>query len=129
MEIWGGNQAIDNAVSVPGIDVWVVSDVYYISQCSAGKVARCMLADVAGHGAGQMIQSLHTMMKKNISTLDQSHCARSLNKAFSQGAGDGEFATALLSTYFAPSKHLVVTKSGHPRPLWFRAATGTWHFL
>ncbi len=28
MEIWGGNRAVDSAVSVPGIDAWVFSQPY-----------------------------------------------------------------------------------------------------
>ncbi|MCP4589165.1 MAG: hypothetical protein GY842_00335, partial [bacterium] len=46
MEIWGGNQAIEDAVSVPGIDAWVYSrpvggqssggDIHYVSTCGGG---------------------------------------------------------------------------------------------
>ena len=58
MEIWGGNRAVENAVSVHGIDAWVLSephgggerggDVHYVSMCGAGKISRFALADVSG---------------------------------------------------------------------------------
>ena len=60
MEIWGGNQAVESAVSTPGLDVWVYSrpfqgavhggDVHYVSLCGGGIVTRMIVADVSGHG-------------------------------------------------------------------------------
>ena len=141
MEIWGGNEAIDNAISVPGIDAWVVSEVYhgdarggdvhYISMCGAGRITRFMLADVAGHGegVGELGRSLRKLMRRNINTLNQVRFARALNKQFASAGRVGQFATALLTTYFAPTDHLVICNAGHPRPLWYRAQTRQWHLL
>src|SRR5687768_2648108 len=67
MEIWGGCDPADAAVSVPGLDAWVYSrpyqdnhadtpesegggDVYYVSSCATGRINRLLVADVAGHG-------------------------------------------------------------------------------
>ena len=60
LEIWGGTTAVDEAVSVHGLDLYAFSrpfrddasggDVYLVSMCGAGNIARIMLADVAGHG-------------------------------------------------------------------------------
>lgn len=143
MEVWGGNRAIDNAVSVPGIDAWIVSgvyhddehggDVHYVSMCGAGQISRFLVADVAGHGSAvdDLAQTLRRLMRKNINTLDQTRFARSLNHEFAAapGADPGKFATALLSTYHAPSDHLIVTNAGHPRPLWYHTVTGAWTLL
>ena len=142
MEIWGGNRPFDNALSVPGIDAWVFSsvfegderggDVFYVSLCGGGKIARFLIADVAGHGRSvdATAQALHKLMRKHINTLDQTRFARSLNREFAGGGEDpGVFATALLTSYFAPSDHLVICNAGHPKPLWYAAGAGQWRWL
>lgn len=138
MEIWGGNRAIDSGVSAPGIDAWVVSrphagadgggDIHYVSLCAGGKIARFTVADVAGHGdavAGLAVV-LRNLMRKGINTADQSRLARRLNEAFINESRLGVFATAILATYFAPSRHLILCNAGHPPPLMYRARTQTW---
>lgn len=141
MEIWGGNQAADTAVAVPGLDVWVYSrpfegasgggDIYYVSQCISGNIARIALADVSGHGepVDELARELRSLMRRNINTPDQTRFARRLNRAFSRVASEGRFATALLATYFAPQNRLIVVNAGHPRPLRYTAATGLWSVL
>lgn len=138
MEIWGGNQAIANALSVPGMDAWVYSepvggqraggDIHYISTCGGGKIARFAVADVSGHGeaVSALSAELRKLMRRHINTLDQSRFIRALNQAFSDLASGGRFATALLTTYFAPTDHLIVCNAGHPPPLWYRAGRRTW---
>jgi len=148
MEVWGGNQAIENAVSVPGMDVWVYShpyhggaepagdsdqggDIYYISTCGAGRLSRFVLADVTGHGpaVGQLAGSLRNLMRKYSNTLDQTRFAKSINKDFSSSVSMGRFATAILSSYYAPDQQFIVCNAGHPPPLWYNARSGAWQFL
>lgn len=141
MEIWGGNEAFDNAFAVPGIDAWVFSepcpgsdsggDIHYVSLCGGGNIARFVVADVAGHGASasDLAVALRKLMRRFINRVDQTRFVRALNKHFSQSAEDGKFATALLATYFAPTDHLIVCNAGHPKPLWYRAATRNWIWL
>lgn len=141
MEVWGGNRAIDDAISMPGLDAWVYSrpfegdagggDVHYISVCAAGAVARLGLADVAGHGAAvdTLAVTLRKLMRKYINTPDQSAFARRLSAAMSEAETDGRFATALLMTYFAPTDQLVICNAGHPPPLLRRAGDGRWSAL
>ena len=60
MEVWGGHQAVDQSLQMPGLKVWVYSrpygkaigggDVYYLSFCASGRITRMLLADVSGHG-------------------------------------------------------------------------------
>ncbi len=138
MEIWGGNRAIDSGVSAPGIDAWVVSrphagadgggDIHYVSMCAGGKIARFAVADVAGHGdaVAELAVVLRNLMRKSINTADQSRFARRLNEAFINESRLGVFATAILATYFAPSRHLILCNAGHPPPLIYRAATKAW---
>ncbi len=142
MEVWGGNRAIESAVSTPGMDCWVVSvpyagserggDIHYVSMCSAGKIARFVVADVAGHGdeVAGFARRLRDLMRKHINALDQTAFVRVLNEEMVRDeTADGRFATALLVTYFAPTDQLVVCNAGHPRALWYRAERGEWAVL
>ncbi len=141
MEIWGGNRAVDQSVSVPGVDVHVAStphagdesggDIYYVSQCGAGSIARVALADVAGHGTGvsALSATLQGLMRKHINTPDMTRLARSLNAEFDTVNRGGRFATALLATYWAPTDHLILVNAGHPPPLRYDASAGAWSYL
>ena len=50
MEIWGGSHNAENAVSTPGLDLWIYSqpyqeasaggDVHYVSLCGGGVITR-----------------------------------------------------------------------------------------
>jgi phosphoserine phosphatase RsbU/P len=68
-------------------------------------------------------------MRKYIGTLSQSDFVRRLNREFVSFARQGQFATALLATYFAPTDHLLLCNAGHPRPLLYRAATQEWRLI
>jgi serine phosphatase RsbU (regulator of sigma subunit) len=141
MEIWGGNQAFDSAVSVPGMDAWVYSkpyqgdrfggDIHYISTCGHGHIARFAVADVAGHGSGVggLSGRLRSLMRRYINTLDQTKFVRALNRDFEALSEGGTFATALLTSYYAPTDDLVVCNAGHPPPLWYRSESRSWDFL
>ncbi len=142
MEIWGGNQAADRAIAVSGMDAWVLSepyggdaagggDIHFVSTCGHGRIARFLLADVAGHGrlVNDVAIQLLRLMRKHMNRLDQTRFIRELNREFSELADKGMFATALMASYYAPTEHLVVCNAGHPRPFWYRSRLGTWHRL
>lgn len=141
MEIWGGNRAVDRAVSTPGLDIWVSSrphagaeaggDVYYASLCGGGTITRLMLADVSGHGAtaAALAGSLRGLMRANINRKDQARLVQALNREFAALSKLGRFATAVVATYLTAGDTLTVSSAGHPRPLWYRAAAGEWGVL
>lgn len=141
VEIWGGNEPTSTAVSTPGIDAYIYSrpfesaaaggDIHYVSLCSAGNIARFVVADVSGHGAevSDLAASLRGMMRRNINTLDQTRFARELNRLFSRQETGGRFATALLATYWAPDDQLIICNAGHPRPVHYRALHQDWAVL
>ncbi len=141
MEIWGGNRAVERAVSTPGLDLWVSSrphegdegggDVYYTSLCGGGQITRFILADVSGHGAAvaDVAKSLRELMRKNINRNDQSRLVQALNREFAELANMNRFATAVVATYLTKGDTLTVCNAGHPRPLWRRAGTGAWTVL
>jgi len=141
MEIWGGVEPAAERIDGPGLDGWVYSrpygdaaqggDIYYFSLCRHGAIARLVVADVAGHGetVGALAATLHGLLKRHIDTPDQAALVRSVSDEFAHLAGGGEFATALVATYFALDDSLLVCNAGHPRPLWFRTADRSWRLL
>ena len=137
LEVWGGSNRADRTASVPGLDISVHSDpiegdrggdLYLISSCSSGWISRILVADVSGHGSvvTDLSAELRRAMHKSINTVDQSKFARRLNEAFDAFASDGRFATTLLMTYFAPSRHLIIVNAGHPPPLRKRRGENKW---
>jgi serine phosphatase RsbU (regulator of sigma subunit) len=106
-------------------------DVHYVSTCGGGQVTRLALADVAGHGESVdgLAVFLRKLMRKYINTLNQTQFAQALNQEFATAAESGRFATALLLTYFAPTRHLIVCNAGHGRPLHYSARKNAWEAL
>jgi sigma-B regulation protein RsbU (phosphoserine phosphatase) len=141
MEILGGNRRVEEWLAVPGIDAWIYSvpheggirggDIHYISTCGGANLSRFVVADVAGHGdaVGALAGKLRSLMRKYINRVDQTRFVRTLNQEFGELSEDGSFATALLTTFFIPTEHLITCNAGHPAPMWFRAEAGTWELL
>src|SRR5512135_3431314 len=141
MEVWGGSQLTTRRVEMGGLDAWVYSkpfgdaqrggDVYYASSCATGRITRLLLADVAGHGnaVASTAANLRTLMRRFVNRLDQTEFVRLLNQQFMELSEGGTFATAIVSTFFAPSRRLTVCNAGHPRPLMYHAAQKRWDFL
>lgn len=141
MEVWGGSQLTEKGVAFGGLDAWVYSkpygnaqhggDVYYASSCATGRIARLLLADVAGHGTSvaSTAADLRTLMRRFVNRLDQTEFVRLLNQQFTALSKDGAFATAIVATFFEPSRRLTVCNAGHPRPLLYRARKQRWDFL
>jgi phosphoserine phosphatase RsbU/P len=141
MEVWGGSQLTAQGVAFGGLDAWVYSkpygsaqhggDVYYASSCATGRIARLLLADVAGHGisVASTAADLRTLMRRFVNRLEQTEFVRLLNQQFTALSKDGAFATAIVATFFEPSRRMTVCNAGHPRPLLYRAARQRWDFL
>lgn len=141
MEVWGGSQLTAQGVAFGGLDAWVYSkpfggahsggDVYYASSCATGRISRLLLADVAGHGksAASTAADLRTLMRRFVNRLDQTEFVNLLNQQFAALSKAGVFATAVVTTFFSPSRRLMICNAGHPRPLLYRAATRQWDFL
>jgi len=141
MEVWGGNRSAESAVVMAGLDAWVYSqpfggaegggDVYYVSSCATGRITRMLVADVAGHGeaVSHIATQLRTLMRRHVNQIDQTRLVQSMNQQFAALFGDGCFATALVTTFFAPTNHLSLCNAGHPPPMLYRAATRQWSFL
>lgn len=141
MEVWGGNTLVDNSVSMAGLDAWVYSkpyesaeaggDVHYLSSCATGRIARLLVADVAGHGAQvrDIAITLRGLMRRYVNHLDQRSFVRSMNKQFTQLSHASCFATAVVLTFFGPTNYLTLCNAGHPTPLLYRAKEKRWMLL
>jgi sigma-B regulation protein RsbU (phosphoserine phosphatase) len=118
-----------------GLDCWVYSkphgkapcggDVYYASSCATGRIIRLLLADVAGHGyaVSRVADDLRALMRRFVNRLDQAEFVALLNDQFASSSPGDVFATAIVATFFAPSRRLCLCNAGHPRPLLYSAST------
>ena len=141
MEVWGGSQLTSRCVEFGGLDTWVYSkpfgqahaggDIYYASSCATGRISRLLLADVAGHGhtVAATAADLRTLMRRFVNRLDQTEFVRLLNQQFAVLPRTGAFATAIVTTFFEPTRRLTICNAGHPRPMLFRATPQHWDFL
>jgi sigma-B regulation protein RsbU (phosphoserine phosphatase) len=141
LELHGGNQAGTYSAELSGLAGWVScrplgtsrrgGDLYYLSVCSQGVIARVVLADVAGHG--EIVSSaavrLRDALREHVDHWDQSMLIRRLNESILKGAPHSRFATAFLASFYRESGELLFTNAGHPPPLWYRAAAREWSFL
>lgn len=141
MEVWGGNHAMDSTVHLTGLDVWVYcrpyhsavagGDVYYVSTCATGRISRLLVADVSGHGeaVSEMAVTLRHLMRGHVNHIDLEQFVRQMNDEFIAASEASIFATAVVTTYFAPTRTLSLCNAGHPPPLMYRAADDEWGFL
>ena len=141
LEVWGGSQLTARGVVIGGLDAWVYSkphglaqrggDVYYASSCAAGRISRLLLADVSGHGTSvaAIAADLRMLMRRFVNRWDQAELVRLLNQQFSALSKTGTFATAIVSTFFAPSRRLILCNAGHPHPILYRGSQKEWSFM
>ena len=69
------------------------------------------------------------MLRKHINQKSQTRLVERLNREFTEMARLRRFATAVMATYLTSTDELTVSNAGHPRPLHFRAADGSWSIL
>jgi serine phosphatase RsbU (regulator of sigma subunit) len=138
MDLWGGNHRTDRDFETAGLDINVYSrpfgesqqggDVYFLSSCAAGRITRLLLADLSGHGheVAELGGRLRELMRRNVNIVSQTRMAKQLNRQFADLSGRGGFATALLITFFAPTRSLTVCNAGHPAPFLFDSSRQRW---
>jgi len=141
LELRGGNHSATYAAELPGLSAWVScnplrpsqrgGDLYYLSACSRGSIARVVIADVAGHGerVSAAAARLQDALRQHIDLWDQSVLIRELNESFFTDDRRVKFATAFLGSFASESGDLLFTNAGHMLPLRYRAATQEWSYL
>lgn len=140
-EVRGGNRLAAYSAELPGLAAWVFchpldpsprgGDVYYMSACSKGLMARVVIADVAGHGQGASAAAgrLRDALRRHVERWDQSGLIRQLNDNFLRGGESAGFATAFVASFSSDSGELLFTNAGHVPPLWYRSAAQEWSVL
>src|SRR5580658_8692114 len=110
LELRGGNQLARYAARLPGLTAWVScnplrpsrrgGDLYYLSACSHGSIARVVIADVSGHGEKVSAAAVHLQkaLRQHIDLWDQSLLIRDLNESFFRDEHRAKFATAFLGS-------------------------------
>jgi sigma-B regulation protein RsbU (phosphoserine phosphatase) len=68
-------------------------------------------------------------MRRFVNRLDQTEFVRLLNQQFTAMSRQGSFATAVVTTFFAPSRRLTICNAGHPRPFLYRVGQRQWTLL
>jgi len=68
-------------------------------------------------------------MRRFVNYLDQTRFVSEMNDEFASRTNMGQFATAVVSTFFGPTRDLTICNAGHPPPLLYRAKTGEWSLL
>ena len=141
LELRGGNHLATYTARLPGLTAWVScnplrpsqrgGDLYYLSACSHGSIARVVIADVAGHGekVSAAAVRLRNALRQHIDLWDQSVLIRDLNDSFFRDERHVKFATAFLGSFSSASGDLLFTNAGHLPPLWYRASTKAWSYL
>ena len=140
-EVRGGNHLAAYSAELPGSTGWVSchplqpslsgGDVYYMSACSKGVIARVVLADVAGHGETVSLAAgrLRDALSRHLDRWDQSILIRELNDNFLKRSRSTQFATAFVASFYSDSSELLFTNAGHVPPLWYRATVQDWSLL
>lgn len=138
LEVWGGNQEVNNGVVMAGLDAWLYSrpyrgqtgggDIHYVSSCAAGLLTRVLIADVSGHGetVADVARKLRELMRRYVNFIDQTRLVQGLNVEFGELSDAGGFATAIVATYLAPTDEFTLCNAGHPRPLWYQSKSRRW---
>lgn len=128
----------DRHIRTPGLNIWISSrpyadapnggDVHYVSSCASGRVTRLLLADVCGHGASVSATShaLKKLMRRNINMIKQDRFVTAMNQQFSESSQVDTFATAVVCSFFSPTKSLQLSNAGHPSPYMYRSVTDGW---
>ncbi len=141
LEIFGGNQAVEEHFHRPGLDVWVYScphenaasggEVYYLSSCASGRISRMLLADVSGHGprVSGLARRLRDLMRRHVNSISQTQFVEGMNREFVELNQEGSFATAIVGTFFASTQSFQLSVAGHPHPLLYRRKTGRWELF
>jgi phosphoserine phosphatase RsbU/P len=140
-ELRGGNDLARYSAELPGLAAWVWckplhpstrgGDLYYLSACSHGCIARVVLADVSGHGklVSAAAVRLRELLRRHIDVWDQSTLIQDLNDSFLRDERRVKFATAFLASFASDTGDLLFTNAGHLPPLWYQSAAREWRFL
>ncbi len=138
-KVWGGNGQVDVPIAIPGLRGRLYSrpaesdqggDLYYLSACGSGALARMCVADVTGHGSSVATFSawLEEVFSSHIHRANPSAVLRKVNeRAASRGLE--VMSTAICLSYNSLNGRLAYCNAGHPPIRICRAGRDTWEPL
>lgn len=135
-EVSGGHRFARSTVDLPGLRGVLYSrpcagaqggDIHYLSVCGSGMLSRLCLADVAGHGDAVAAVGAQTyaQLRRSVNTLDDRRVLRALDRRLAR-QDVRAMTTAVLATYYPPSRRLTIGYAGHPEAWLYTKATGGW---
>jgi hypothetical protein len=135
-EVKGGTQPAHDVIELPGLRGVLYSmpceaprggDVHYLSVCGSGLLSRVCVADVAGHGGAVAAISHETydLLRRSVDVVDDRRVFRALDERLDR-IDEPALTTAVLATYFPPSRRLSISYAGHPEAWMFRRAERRW---
>ena len=135
-EVRGGTLPVYERVRLPGLQGVLYSrpcngasggDIHYLSVCGSGLLARVCLADVAGHGEtiAAVGHEMHAHLLRSVDVIDERKVLVRLDRRL-DAAGLQALTTAVLLTYYPPSRRLTVSYAGHPPGWLYRARDRRW---
>lgn len=135
-KVWGGNRRVIAPVSIPGLRGVLHSlpkdsdhggDIYFLSACGSGAVARLCVADVTGHGAevAEFSASLEQTFGSQIHRADPSTVLREVNlRTVSRNLS--LVSTGVCLSYNSLNGMLSLSYAGHPYVLLCRKGDTCW---
>ena len=138
-KVWGGNESASVDVHIPGLrgvlhatphKAETGGDVYYMSACGSGAIARLCLADVSGHGEeASLISSwLEETFSRNIHRENPNTVLKAVN-ARAHAYGYDAMSTALCLSYNSLTGAIHFGNAGHPHMLLCRSGSDSWEEL
>lgn len=138
-KIWGGNGHVETPVAIPGLRGTLYSrpcegsqggDLYFLSACGSGALARMCIADVTGHGASVATYSawLEEVFSKHIHRASPSRVLREVNRR-ATARGLEVMSTAVCLSYNSLNGQLAYCNAGHPPIRLCRAGHAAWEPL
>jgi serine/threonine protein phosphatase PrpC len=135
-EVRGGCRVAHDEIELPGLRGVLYSrpcagahggDIHYLSVCGSGFISRLCLADVAGHGDAVAAVSAQTydQLRRSVDTIDNRRVLRGLDRRLARSEIRA-MTTAVMATYFPPSRRLTVSYAGHPEAWLYSQAEGRW---
>ncbi len=138
-EVRGGTTPVYERVVLPGLRGVLYSrpcsgasggDIHYLSVCGSGLLSRICLADVAGHGEtiAAVGTAMHAHLLRSVDTIDERKVLERMDRRL-EASGLYAMTTAVLVTYYSPSRRLTVAYAGHPPGWLYRSREKTWGTL
>lgn len=135
-EVKGGTQPAHDVIELPGLRGVLYSmpceaprggDVHYLSVCGSGLLSRVCVADVAGHGnaVAEVSHETYDQLRRSVDVVDDRRVFRGLDRRLNK-IETPTLTTAVLATYFPPSRRLSISYAGHPEAWLYRRSENTW---